>query len=152
MLKGLTKTPDTLVGAAYNLWKSISGVKWLFEAKRLLKYQQPGAQVEDIELKKVVELDVRAREILGINYETEQKRGTIYSDLFKAFANIVDCIRSFEEKFGSYQKLVKTLEANFDRLDDFKQECESLTQVLQEHKVRYFAYNFPLGNLGQWGA
>jgi hypothetical protein len=40
LLKTLTKSPDTLVGAAFNLWKSISGVKWLFEAKRLLAASQ----------------------------------------------------------------------------------------------------------------
>ena len=75
MLKGLTKTPDHLVGAAQNLWKSISGVKWLFEAKRLLRIEEQ-VTVEEIELQKVVELDVRAREIIGIKYEEEEKKET----------------------------------------------------------------------------
>lgn len=37
LLKSLTKNSESLIGAAYNLWRSISGVKWLFEAKRLLR-------------------------------------------------------------------------------------------------------------------
>lgn len=139
MLKGLIKPPESLVGAAQNLWKSISGVKWLFEAKRLLRYQQTGgglaAGTEEIELNKVVELDVRARDIIGIKYKAEEKRGTTYSELFRQFSNIVESIREFEEKFGNYQKLIKTLEGNYDRLDDFRRECENLTKVLKDHRV-----------------
>ena len=139
MLKGLNKPPESLVGAAQNLWKSISGVKWLFEAKRLLRYQQIGGGLvtgtDEIELNKVVELDVRSREIIGIKYEVEEKRGTTYSELFRQFSNIVASIRQFEEKFGNYQKLIKTLESNYDRLDDFRRECEELTKVLKDHNV-----------------
>jgi hypothetical protein len=139
LLKGLNKPPESLVGAAQNLWKSISGVKWLFEAKRLLRYQQIGGGLttgtDEIELNKVVELDVRAREIIGIKYEVEEKRGTTYSELFRQFSNIVASIRQFEEKFGNYQKLIKTLESNYDRLDAFRRECEELTKVLKDHNV-----------------
>ena len=85
-----------------------------------------------------MELDVRARDIIGIKYEVEEKRGTAYSDLFRQFSNIVDSIREFEEKFGNYQKLIKTLESNYDRLDDFRRECEELTKVLKDHKVTPF--------------
>jgi hypothetical protein len=29
--------PDNLVGAAKNLWKSLSGVKWLFEVRKVMQ-------------------------------------------------------------------------------------------------------------------
>jgi len=60
----------------------------------------------------VVELDVRAREIIGIKYDEEEKKETQYSRLFKEFNRIVESIKLFEEKFGNYQKLVRTLENN----------------------------------------
>jgi hypothetical protein len=155
LLKGLNKPPESLVGAAQNLWKAISGVKWLFEAKRLLRYQQTGGGIatvtEEIELNKVVELDVRARDIIGIKYEVEEKRGTSYSELFRQFSNIVSSIRLFEEKFGNYQKLIKTLESNYDRLDEFRRECEELTNVLKDHNVSpYNGTNFSsIGDFSQ---
>lgn len=37
LLKAMIQSQDHLIAAAFNLWRSISGVKWLFEAKRLLK-------------------------------------------------------------------------------------------------------------------
>lgn len=33
----------------------------------------------------------------------------------------------FKKRFGSYHKLVQTLETNMDRLQDFQKECEDLT-------------------------
>ena len=109
----MTKSQEHLVGAAFNLWRSISGVKWLFEAKRLLKVQGlVVASSEEIELKKVIELDIRARELLVLNYDVEIQRNTAYSGLFTDFKRIVDCIRLFDERFGNYQKLLRTLEAN----------------------------------------
>ena len=117
LLRTLTKPPDTLVSAASNLWKSISGVKWLFEAKRLLKFNNGPAHQqqfvnEDIELQKVVELDLRAKQFIGINYEAEIARATQYSRLFAEFQKLVSCIKLFDEKFGNYQKLIRTLESN----------------------------------------
>jgi hypothetical protein len=67
---------------------------------------------EEIELKKVVELDLRARELMEISYDKEIERGHMYSGLIADFKIIVDCIRQFDEKFGNYQKLVRTLETN----------------------------------------
>lgn len=64
LLKTLTKSSESLIGAAYNLWRSISGVKWLFEAKRLLRKDGD----TNIELRKLIELDTRAKQ-LGINYD-----------------------------------------------------------------------------------
>ena len=52
LLKSMTKPQEELVGAAYNLWRSLSGVKWFFEVKKLEEKKE-----EEIDLKKVVELD-----------------------------------------------------------------------------------------------
>lgn len=74
LLKSLQKSHKSLEGAAINLWRSIAGVKWIFEAKRLLNMHagaKAPSQAEEIELKKVTELDIRAREDLDINYEAE---------------------------------------------------------------------------------
>jgi hypothetical protein len=86
LLKGLIKSHKTLEGAALNLWRSISGVKWIFEAKRLLHMNEsqpkPGqisTSSDEIELKKVIELDTRAREELNFNYEREIEQGHMYS-------------------------------------------------------------------------
>ncbi len=61
--------------------------------------------------------------------------------MFKELKKIVDSIRLFDEKFGNYQKLVRTLESNYERLEDFKNECEELTVVLKGHKVRIVLNN-----------
>lgn len=138
LLKNLTKSPDQLVGAAQNLWRSIFGVKWLFDATRLLKYDlktQSMAPSQEIELKIIVDLDVRASELLNLDYQEEVRKGSQYSPLFREFSKLVTCIKQFDEKFGNYHKLLKTLEANLDRLEEFKKDCENLTQVLNAHKV-----------------
>ena len=119
-----------MVGAAQNIWRSIFGVKWLFDATRLLKYDlktQSVAPTQEIELKFIVDLDVRATELLNIDYEEEVRKGTVYSSMFREFSKLVTCIKQFEEKFGNYHKLLKTLEDNIDRLEEFKKECENLT-------------------------
>lgn len=59
-------------------------------------------QAEEIELKKVVELDNRARDDLEIEYQGEIEKGHMYSQLFKEFKLIVDCIEMFKRRFGSY--------------------------------------------------
>jgi hypothetical protein len=83
----------------------------------------------------IVDLDVRATELLNLEYDTEIRKGSAYSPLFREFARLVKCIKQFDEKFGNYHKLLKTLESNMNRLSDFKRECEELTRVLREHKV-----------------
>jgi len=82
---------------------------------------------QEIELKFIVDLDVRATELLNIDYEEEVRKGTVYSSMFREFSKLVTCIKQFEEKFGNYHKLLKTLEDNIDRLEEFKKECENLT-------------------------
>lgn len=73
-------------------------------------------QAEEIELEKVIELDNRARDDLEIKYDEEIGKGHMHSQLLKEFKLIVDCIEMFKKRFGSYQKLVQTLENNLDRL------------------------------------
>ena len=99
----------------------------------------------DVEIKMIVDLDVRATELLALDYDTEVRKGSAYSNLFREFTKLVRCIKQFDEKFGNYHKLLKTLEANLDRLSEFKGECEHLTQVLREHKVSEctLAFNSP---------
>ena len=46
-------------------------MKWLFDATRLLKYDlktQSVAPTQEIELKIIVDLDVRASELLNLDY------------------------------------------------------------------------------------
>ena len=57
LLKNAKK--DLLVGAAYNLWKSLSGVKWLFEVRRLMT-------LKELQLSKIAVLDQEAI-ILNLN-------------------------------------------------------------------------------------
>ena len=78
---------------------------------------------------------MRASELLNLDYQEEVRKGSSYSPLFREFSKLVTCIKQFDEKFGNYHKLLKTLETNLDRLEEFKRECENLTQVLNAHKV-----------------
>jgi hypothetical protein len=63
----------------------------------------------------VIELDMRARDDLAIIYDREIEKGHQYTELFREFKRLVDCIDIFKKRFGSYQKLVQTLEQNQNR-------------------------------------
>lgn len=56
LLKSQQKPSDQLVGAAYNLWRSLSGVRWLFELKKLIHINN-SAEKDEIDLNKVIDLD-----------------------------------------------------------------------------------------------
>jgi hypothetical protein len=71
-------------------------VKWLFDATRLLKYDlktQSVAPTQEIELKIIVDLDVRASELLNLDYQEEVRKGSSYSPLFREFSKLVTCIK-----------------------------------------------------------
>ena len=79
----------------------------------------------EIDLNHVIDLDKRAAS-LGISYE----QGSIYEKEFQEFKRVVEGIREWEEKFGNYGKVIRTLEENQDRLEALREECERLTGVL----------------------
>ena len=71
-------------------------MKWLFDATRLLKYDlktQSVAPTQEIELKIIVDLDVRASELLNLDYQEEVRKGSSYSPLFREFSKLVTCIK-----------------------------------------------------------
>lgn len=71
-------------------------MKWLFDATRLLKYDlktQSMAPTQEIELKIIVDLDVRASELLNLDYQEEVRKGSQYSPLFREFSKLVTCIK-----------------------------------------------------------
>lgn len=95
-MKSLTKPPEQLVGAAYNLWRSLSGVKWLFDLRRLIPAQvEEKKEHEEIELKKVVELNETAKE-LDIDYDKElQRPDNPYQYYFFEFKRVNEGIVEF---------------------------------------------------------
>jgi len=51
------------------------------------------APSQEIELKIIVDLDVRASELLNLDYQEEVRKGTQYSPLFREFSKLVTCIK-----------------------------------------------------------
>jgi hypothetical protein len=51
------------------------------------------APTQEIELKFIVDLDVRATELLNIDYEEEVRKSTVYSSMFREISKLVTCIK-----------------------------------------------------------
>jgi hypothetical protein len=51
------------------------------------------APSQEIELKIIVDLDVRASELLNLDYQEEVRKGSQYSTLFREFSKLVTCIK-----------------------------------------------------------
>ena len=100
-----------MVGAAYNLWRSINGVKWSIEMRRLVG---KGSQTKEKELKAVLELHHKAEE-LKINYDDEIKKELFMTDIILEFKTLVDSIKDFDNQFGNRERLVKTLESVWEK-------------------------------------
>ena len=76
MLK--TKLPsEQLVGAASNLWKSLSGVKWLADLRKLIR----SSEKINIDIEAVKDLNDKAK-FIGIDFAKEISKENIFEKHF----------------------------------------------------------------------
>ena len=122
---------EMLVGAAKNLWKSLAGVKWIFEVRKLMSSKE-------LQFSKIALLDQKAIDLELTDHALEKGK---FEDILSRFQELRAFSREFYEKFGNHEKQLRTLELYQDNLKQLLVDLD-----LFEEKFRNLLKNHEKGD------